>query len=179
MFKKFLIMKLVELKGFTKNEALSNAPFQVIYDATQAWKKAGKPITDKALKEFCAEYLSKKTKNASGIGCSITIENGTADTRERPYKVTDVKNEKGKRRYKTGIQAVDKETGEILFTNFENKTKAKELAKNLYIKEGYKGNIVARYVKEVVEGELFAFEVTYTPSVRANEGTYIAFGIEA
>ena len=52
MFKTQLIMtnqvnfKKVEVKGYTKQEAVAQAPFQVIRDATQAWKAAGKPITD-------------------------------------------------------------------------------------------------------------------------------------
>ena len=91
--------KKVEVKGYTKQEAVAQAPFQVIRDATQAWKAAGKPITDKALKEFCAEYLTKHTKMAAGVGCSITFEAGSADTRERPYTMIDIKNEKGKRKY--------------------------------------------------------------------------------
>ena len=98
--------KKVEVKGFTKQEAIAEAPFQVIRDATQAWKTAGKPIAEKALKEFCAEYLVKHTKYAAGIGCSITFEAGSADTRERPYTVKDIKNEKGKRKYKTGYQGI-------------------------------------------------------------------------
>ena len=103
--------KTVEVKGFTKQEAISQAPFQVIRDATQAWKAAGKPISEKALKEFCGEYLSKHTKYAAGIGCSITFEAGSADTRERPFTVKDIKNEKGKRKYKTGYQGINPATG--------------------------------------------------------------------
>lgn len=170
--------KCVEVKGFTKQEATSQAPFQVFKDATQAWKLAGAPVGGEGLQEFCAEYLKKHTKMAKGIGCSITFEAGSADTRERPYTVTDIKNEKGKRKYKTGIQGVDTETGEILFTNFENKTKAKEVAKELY-KKGYKGNIHATYVKAVVEGETGAFDVVYTPSKSAHMGRYFCFGVEA
>lgn len=47
MFKFQLIMtnqvnfKNVEVKGYTKQEAIAQAPFQVIRDATQAWKTAG------------------------------------------------------------------------------------------------------------------------------------------
>ena len=153
--------KTIETKGYTKQEALANAPFQVIRDATQAWKAAGKPISGAALKEFCAEYLQKHTKFAEGIGCSITIEAGKADTRERPYTITDIKNEKGKRKYKTGYRGVDVETGKILFTNFESKLEAKKVAKELYTKHGFRGNIHVTYVKEVVEGETGAFDVVY------------------
>lgn len=171
--------KKVEVKGFTKQEAIAEAPFQVIRDATQAWKTAGKPIAEKALKEFCAEYLAKHTKYAAGIGCSITFEAGSADTRERPYTVKDIKNEKGKRKYKTGYQGINPATGEILFTNFETKNKAKEVAKELYTKKDYKGDIFCKYIKDVVDGEVGAFEVKYTPSKSAKQGTYICFGVEA
>jgi hypothetical protein len=74
---------------------------------------------------------------------------------------------------------VNPETGEILFVNFENKAAAKEAAKALYTEEGYRGNIHATYVKEVVEGETGAFDVEYTPSKSAKVGTYLAFGVEA
>ena len=171
--------KQVEVKGYTKNEAMEQVPFQVIKDATQAWKNAGKPMTGSALKEFMSEYLKANTKFAAGVGCSITIEPGVADTRERPYTVTDIKNESGKRKYKTGIQGVNPNTGEILFVNFENKAAAKEMAKELYTNKGYKGDIHATYVKAVVEGETGAFDVVYTPSKSAKLGTYLAFGVEA
>ena len=127
--------KKVEVKGYTKQEAVAQAPFQVIRDATQAWKAAGKPITDKALKEFCAEYLTKHTKMAAGVGCSITFEAGSADTRERPYTMIDIKNEKGKRKYKTGYQGINPATGEVLFINFETKTKAKEVARSCTLRK--------------------------------------------
>lgn len=170
--------KKVEVKGFTKEEALKQAPFQIMRDATQAWKAAGKPITEKELNAFCADYLSKHTKFIANAGCVITFESGSADTRERPYTVIDIKNEKGKRKYRTGYQAIDKATGEILFTNFETKAKAKEMAKALY-KKGFKGDIFCKYVKDVVEGEVGAFEVKYTPSKSAKMGKYICFGVEA
>ena len=69
-------------------------------------------ISEKALKEFEAEYLAKHTKFAAGIGCSITFEAGSADTRERPYTMRDIKNEKGKRKYKTGYQGINPATKE-------------------------------------------------------------------
>lgn len=171
--------KKVEVKGFTKQEAIDQAPFQVIRDATQAWKTAGKPVTDKALNDFCADYLAKHTKFAAGIGCSITFEAGSADTRERPYTLTDIKNKVGKRKYKTGYQGINPATGEILFTNFETKHKAQEIAKEFYTKKNYKGDIFCKYIKDVVEGEVGAFEMKYTPSKNAKQGTYICFGVLA
>jgi hypothetical protein len=173
--------KRLEVNAYTKQEAVEKVAgqFQIIKDATQAWKNANKPITEQALKAFCADYLQKHTKFASGIGCSITIESGTPDSRERPYSVRDIKNEKGKRHYKTGYQLLDKATGQVLGVSFDTKAKAKELAKKLYTDKGYKGDIYCKYIKEVTEGEVGAFEVTYTPSKSSKLGKYLCFGVEA
>ena len=173
--------KRLEVSAFTKQEAIEKVAdnFQIIKDATQAWKNAGKPITEQALKTFCADYLQKHTKFATGIGCSITMEAGTPDSRERPYTMKDIKNEKGKRHYKTGYQLLDKATGKVLGVNFETKTKAKELAKKLYTDKDFKGDIYCKYIKEVTEGEVGAFEVAYTPSKSSKLGKYFCFGVEA
>lgn len=170
--------KMVEVKGYTKDEAVKQVNFQIMRDATQAWKAAGKPMMEKELRAFCDKYLAQFTKYIANAGCIITIEAGSANTRENPCTVKDIKNEKGKRTYKTGYQAINKATGEILFTNFETKAKAKEMAKALY-KKGYKGDIFVKYIKDVVEGEVGAFEVLYTPSKSAKVGKYICFGVEA
>ena len=46
--------KKVEINAYTRAEAEEAAPFQIIKDATQAWKNAGKPISGDRLKEFLA-----------------------------------------------------------------------------------------------------------------------------
>jgi hypothetical protein len=180
---KFLNFKRVEVTGATKEEALEKAPFQVIGDATQAYKNWKKKqvtgVTDAMVKEFMLEYIQKKSKSASGIGYSITIEAAVPDTRTRPYTITDVKNEQGKRKSKSTYQLIDKATGEIIASTQETKAKAKEIAKNLYKEKGYKGNLICTYTKQVTEGEPVAFEVAYTPSKSSNVGTYLVFGIEA
>ena len=177
----YLNFKKLEVCGATKQEALDKAPFKVLYDATQAyrhWKEDQGIITENSLKEFMQEYLKKKTKNAAGVGCSITIESAVADTRERPYKITDVKNEKGKRKYATTYTVIDLETNEVLAKCDETKAKAKEVVKTLY-KNGLKHNVVCKYAKEVVDGEPIAFYGKYTPSKNTKQGVYMVFGIEA
>ena len=91
--------KRMEVNGATKEEALAKAPFDIMGDATQAYKiwrkKQVNGVTDADKKEFMLEYLAKKSKNCAGVGFSITIESAVADTRERPYKIEDVKNDKG------------------------------------------------------------------------------------
>lgn len=172
--------KRIEVKAYTKAEAVDQVKdtFFVQRDATQAWKKAGEPSPlDKEFKVFCADYLAKHTKNAPGVACSITYKAGSADTRERPWKMNDVVNKDGKRKYVTTYLIKDKATGTELGKTTETKAKAKELAKKLY-SEGYKGSLVCTYSKEVVEGEPVAFTMDYAPSKSSKEGQYIFFGFE-
>ena len=173
--------KRVEVKAYTKAEAIDQVKdvFFVQRDATQAWRKAGEPSPlDKEFKVFCANYLEKHTKNAPGTACMITYRAGAADTRERPYKMNDVVNEKGKRKYVTTYLLKDKSTGEELAKTTENKKKAQELAKKLYIDGGFRGSIICTYTKEVAEGEPVAFTVDYATSKSSKEGHYIFFGVE-
>lgn len=173
--------KRVEVKAFTRAEAVEQVKgtFFVQRDATQAWKKAGEPSPlDKEFKEFCVTYLTKYTKNAPGTACSITYKAGSADTRERPYKITDVVNEKGKRKYVTTYLLKDKATGKELGKAVGTKQKAKELAKKLYTEGGFRGSIECTYTKEVETGEPLAFTADYAPSKSSKEGQYIFFGIE-
>lgn len=174
--------KRVDINAFTLKEAQAilaeKVNFEQFANATSAWKNAGAPRANtKEFKEFCACYLADKTKNKQGLGAVIVYEPGKADTRERPYEMIDVVNEQGKRKYKTAYWIMDKETGKILAKTQENKSKAKEIAKELYVK-GYRGSLECIYAKEVVEGEPKAFEMNYQPSISAKEGTFIFFGIE-
>ena len=174
--------KRMEVNGATKEEALAKAPFDIMGDATQAYKiwrkKQVNGVTDADKKEFMLEYLAKKSKNCAGVGFSITIESAVADTRERPYKIEDVKNDKGARKYKTIYQIIDKATGAVIAQTDETKAKAKEIAKALYTDHGFKGDLICTYTKQVVDGEPIAFTATYTPSKSSRVGTYLVFGIE-
>jgi len=181
--KKIMSIKIKETSGFTREQALENEAIKssfttILKDATQKWKNSGSPMTGTELRTFCEEYIKKNTKNAEGVACSITVTPGSADTRERPYTFEDIKNEKGVRKYKTGYQGIDEQTGEILFTVFETKAKAMDVVRDLY-KDGYKGNIYCKYVKEVTEGEVGAFRAKYTPSKSAKVGKYLVFGVES
>lgn len=173
--------KRMEVTGATKEEALAKAPFDIMGDATQAYKMFRKKqvngITDADKKQFMLDYLAKKSKNVAGVGFVITEEAAVADTRERPYRIEDNKNEQGARGYKTIYQLIDDATGSVLAETDETKAKAKELAKELY-KKGYKGNLTCRYTKQVVKGEPIAFRASYTPSKSSRVGTYLVFGIE-
>ena len=174
--------KRMEVTGTTKEEALAKAPFEIMGDATQAYKNWKKKqvngVTDADKKQFMLDYLAKKSKNVAGVGFSITIESAVVDTRERPYSITDIKNEKGARKYVTTYQLTDKSTGAVLAETNETKAKAKEIAKSLYTDKGFKGEIVCTYTKQVAEGEAVAFTASYAPSKSSRVGNYLVFGIE-
>jgi hypothetical protein len=174
--------KRMEVSGATKEEALAKAPFDIMGDATQAYKiwrkKQEKGVTDSDKKQFMLDYLAKKSKNCAGVGFSITLESAIADTRERPYAIHDVRNEKGTRHYKTVYQIIDRATGSVLAETSETKAKAKELAKALYTEKGFKGNLICTYTKQVVDGEPTAFTVEYAPSKSSRIGNYLVFGVE-
>lgn len=174
--------KKMEVTGATKEEALAKAPFDIMGDATQAYKMFRKKqvngVTDADKKQFMLDYLAKKSKNVAGVGFVITEEAAVADTRERPYAIKDTKNEQGARAYKTIYQLVDDATGAVIAETDETKAKAKELAKDLYVNKGYKGSLTCVYTKQVVKGEPVAFKASYTPSKSSRIGTYLVFGIE-
>lgn len=178
----FLNFKVMEVTGATKEEALNKAPFDIMGDATQAYKlwkkKQVNGVTEADKKMFMLDYLNKKSKNVTGVGFAITLESAVADTRERPYRIDDVKNELGARKYKTIYQIMDKDTGKVLAQAEGTKAKAKELVKALYTDKGYKGNIIASYAKVVMGGQPIAFTATYTPSKSSRVGSYLVFGIE-
>ena len=178
----FLNFKVTEVTGATKEEALAKAPFDIMGDATQAFKiwkkKQTQAITEADKRQFMLDYLSKKSKNVAGVGFVITQESAVSDTRERPYKINDVKNESGARKYKTTYQLIDEATGAVIAETNETKAKAKEIAKELYTEHGFKGNLTCTYTKQVVDGEPIAFKAQYTPSKSSRVGTYLVFGIE-
>lgn len=150
-------------------------------DATQAynnWKeKQGGAVTERDVKEFMLNYLEKKTKCAPG-GYLICIDPAVKDTRERPYKVENVKGE-GKRKYKTTYVGIDNETGKTIGKWDTNKADALNAIKEMYKSGAYKGSGHLDKVKEVVEGQATVATFEYTPSKNTKKGTWLAFGIKA
>lgn len=205
--------KRMEVSGFTKEEALEKAPFNVNLpgaDCTQALRNFKKTFTDRSftdadLKQFMITQLQKKTRNTPGNGCYIVVNPAVVDTRERPYKIENIKSE-GARKRVTIHQLIDPSTNTIIATTkaklvdevdkdgnvvldeqgnptkvwkAPTKADAVDLAKSLYTDEGYKGSIICKTVKEVVEGGDVMFKAYYAPSKNTQIGTYLVFGIEA
>jgi flavin-binding protein dodecin len=176
--------KKIEIVGTSKEQAINDANlgFSIAGDATQAYKNWMKSrsgaVTDKDVKQFMVDYLQKKVKCASGVGYIITIESAVADTRERPWTITDVKNEQGKRKFQKTYRLVDDATNETLGVNHETKAAAKNLAKQL-IADGFRGKMTCYISKDVKEGEPVAFKAEYTPSKASKSGRWLVFGNEA
>lgn len=180
-----LNFKKVEVVAASREEAVAqveNQYFHINGDATQAFKnwkqKQNGGVTERAVKEFMLDYLSKKGKNCPGAGYLITVEAAVGDTRERPYSIKDIPNE-GKRKLKTVYGWVDRETGKTVAKSDKNKADAKNVLKELYKTGEYKGNADLVKYKEVVEGKAIVATAEYTPSKNTKNGTWIAFGIEA
>ena len=178
----FLNFKVMEVNGATKEEALEKAPFDIMGDATQAYKiwkkKQVNGVTESDKKQFMLDYLAKKSKNVTGVGFSITMESAVCDTRERPYRINDLKNESGARKYKTVYRWIDKDTKKLVVETDTTKADAKIAIKNEYSNNGYKGNAVLVMDKKCVEGQAVVAEAFYTPSKSSRCGSYIVFGIE-
>ena len=122
--------KKYEVSGVNKAEALAklndvftvSAEGTVKGDATQAWKNAKKKVaeeggawTSATEKEFMAEYLAKK-KAIAGEAYAITLVAAVENTRERPYKNENVKNEEGSRDFDKAFELRDAKTGEVIKT---------------------------------------------------------------
>lgn len=169
-----------EVKAFTKKEATENKeiPFSVLKDATAAWKNAGCPFTNKVeLKAFFDKYLTAHTKNIEGVGCFITVIPGSADTRNRPFTITNVKTT-GSRKFGRVFKLIDESNGQILKSVKGTKAEAQAAAKKL-INDGFKGKGKIVVTQEVTEGEPIVTYFEYTPSKSAKMGQYLFFGIES
>lgn len=100
------MLKIIECKGYTKEEAFKNLPFDpnspIISgaNATHAWKKAGSPIPGTLeFKRFVTQQLQAKTKSQPGFGIHIVVDPPIKDIRTRPYTIVNNKVE-GTREWK-------------------------------------------------------------------------------
>ena len=180
-----LNFKKVEIVAESKEAAIAQVEenlFHINGDATQAYKnwktKQSNGVTERGVKEFMLDYLEKKGKSCPGAGYLITMESSVADTRERPYRIENVKGE-GKRKFKTTYVAIDEETGVTIGKWDTNKADALNAIKDMYKDGLFKGNFRLDKVKEVIEGQATVAKGWYTPSKNTKKGTWIAFGIEA
>lgn len=182
----FVNFQNFEVTADTRNAAIEmveSENFGILGDATQAYKNAKKACTtgwtEKEMKQFCLDYLQKKTKMKAGVGYLITVEPAVADTRERPYKIENIKNEEGKRKTTKTLTWIDDNDGHVVCKCQGTKTDAANMLKDLYKSGEYKGNATCRIVYDVTEGNPDVMKASYSPSKNTRKGVYIAFGVKA
>lgn len=189
-----------EVNGYSKQKAYEktelSVEFEMLKNATQAWKKAGAPIRSKDLTAFMAAYL----KDKKAAGAYIVVDAASDDTRLRPYAVLNEVTT-GKRKTKTFYHVTEADVkfkektvtyeggveGTVLVGSASNlgATIAKYDKKNDAIKgmkeliEAENRDYVIEIKKDVVEGQPFAAYGKYTPSKSAKEGKFIFFTNEA
>lgn len=188
-----------EAQGYTRETAFEasgiDADFTKFKNATLAWGKKGSPLNTKDLSKFAQEYMTKQKL----VGCYIVIENSSADTRERPYKIINEVTT-GKRKTKRSYQIMEAElqvknaptvdeegkkkdnfTVKVLSEGaVEAKADKKETAFNLMkdLIDTTNKNYVVKIVNEVVEGQTYAAYGLYTPSKSAKLGKFVFFYAE-
>ncbi len=189
-------MKTVEAQGYSKEKALEatglDVQLEMLKNATQAWKKAGSPMSTKELNRFMAEYIKKNKL----VGAYLVIEPSADDTRLRPYSVINetttgkrkttttyqIKEADLKVKYSTVIneagEAVEVPSVEVIGVGaVEARADKKDLALRLMkelIEENHKDYVV-EIVKEVTEGQKYAGYGQYTPSRSAKLGKFLFF----
>lgn len=192
------IFKKVEVSGSTVEEALAKSPFKSINtNATAAfkkWKATQDTITEDSIKQFMLDYIAKK-KNLVNVGYYIVDTPAVASTKTRPWKITNIKNETGPRKFRKAYLFIDKDTNQILgkvilpkrgekkFDKDGNEIKTPSLkalaaAENKrIISEGFKGTIVNDIIYTCVSGNGTSFITEYAPSEGSHNGTYTVFGL--
>lgn len=202
-----LSFKKLELTAASFDEAKEKAPFGIQGNATQSfnnWKKKQTDgITDAKIREFCLEYLEKKTKNVPGSGFIIVLDSAVADKRENPYKKVNVKNTDGKREWDTVLRIEGKTTGKVYATvtpedakkfaktveknedGTEKEIRVKKSDADKIVKDLYRSGTLTEGVNVFYakvprkKSQALAASYDYTPSKGTKAGTYLVFGIEA
>ena len=167
-----MIMKKFEINAFGLEEAKAKAlemGISVIRNVTPSFRNE-KPVDF----DLFAEEMLKKNKidNATGVGCIVVIEAGSADTRERPYELINNVTE-GSLTKKRVFEIMKKSDGTLVATG-ETKGDAIRAAKNAM--KNVREDLICKQVYRVVGSHELAFELKYVPSANTKEGKYVVFG---
>lgn len=167
-----MIMKKFEINAFGLEEAKAKAlemGISVIRNVTPSFRNE-KPVDF----DLFAEEMLKKNKidNATGVGCIVVIEAGSADTRERPYELINNVTE-GSLTKKRVFEIMKKSDGTLIATG-ETKGDAIRAAKNAM--KTLREDLICKQVYRVVGSHELAFELKYVPSANTKEGKYVVFG---
>lgn len=165
-------MRKMTIKAFSLEEAKAKAledGISVVRNVTPSFKDKNPVDFD----VFAKEMLEKnKLDKATGVGCLVVVEAGSADTRERPYEYINNVAEgtlSKKRVFEVRTAAEDK-----FVAAAETKAEAARLAKAA-MKE-LKEDLVCKQVYRIDKDHELAFNLNYVPSSNTKLGTYIVFG---
>lgn len=165
-------MKKFEINAFSFDEAKAKAlemGITVVRNVTPSYKNE-RPVDFDAF----AEAMLKKNHidTATGVGCIVVKEAGSADTRERPYEFVNNVTE-GSLTKKRVFQVI-KKADDTVVAEADTKADAARAAKNAM--KTLREDLVCRQIYRVDSAHELAFELKYVPSTNTKEGTYIVFG---
>ena len=165
-------MKKFEINAFSIAEAKEkafNMGINVIKNVTLSYNNQNPTDFD----QFAEDMLKKnRLDNATGVGCIVVLEAGSADTRERPYSFVNHTAEGPlvKRR----VFEIRKKSNEQVVGTAVSKAEASRKAKSMM--KTIKEDLVCKQVYKVLGAHELAFELNYVPSKNTKEGKYIVFG---
>ena len=167
-----MFMKKITINAYSFEEAKQKAleeGITVVRNVTPSFKKENPVDFD----VFAQQMLEKnKLTNATGVGCIVVSEVGSADTRERPYEfINNVTEGQLTKKRVFEIRTVSDDT---LVAEAETKVEAARLAKAAM--KNVKQDLVCKQVYRVDDDHALAFSLNYVPSSNTKLGTYIVFG---
>ena len=166
-----------EINAFSLDEAKQKAAemgLTIVKNVTPSWKNANCPkFGTNDFKVFMADALEKKRLTAAtGVGLIVVTENGSADTRQRPWTFNNNIKE-GSRATKRYFEVRTKDGN--LVGSYEKKGDAARAAKAAMV--DVKQDMYCDIVYRVVDPDMaVAFTLDYTPSIKSKMGTYVVFG---
>lgn len=166
-----------EINAFSLDEAKQKAAemgLTIVNNVTPSWKKADCPtFGTNPFKVFMVDALEKRRLTATtGVGLIVAIENGSADTRQRPWTFNNNVKE-GSRATKRYFEVRTKDGN--LVGSYEKKGDAVRAAKAAMV--DVKQDMYCDIVYRVVDPDMaVAFTLDYTPSVKSKMGKYVVFG---
>ncbi len=165
-------MRKFEINAYSFNEAKEIATSQygltVVKNVTPSFKSLNPVDFD----TFAQDMLDKnKLTEATGVGCIVVKEAGSADTRERPYEyVNNIIDGHSSKKRVFEIKTID---GEFVA---EAETKGEAARKAKVVMKDFKKDMVCKQVYRVDKDHELAFTLKYVPSANTKLGTYIVFG---
>lgn len=165
-------MRKMTINAYSLEEAKAKAledGISVVRNVTPSFKDKN-PVDFDA---FAQEMLEKnKLNKATGVGCLVVVEAGSADTRERPYEF--VNNVVDGTLTKKRVFEVRTVKDDKFVAVAETKSEAARLAKAAM--KTLREDLVCKQVYRVDKEHELAFNLNYVPSSNTKLGTYIVFG---